>query len=235
MTTSANSSFDLSRDQIIRSAYQLVGVLEAGKRPDANQLEMASDFLNMGLKALQNDGIILRTLEQSTTTLVAGQAQYTLAADTLDVDDRSFYVTSGTGLARTDLALKQISRGMYMELSLKAIQGQPTQFYVEKTDTVSVYLYPTPDANWTSVTYPRVRLLRDMDTGAVTTDLPSKYLMYVTYMLAATLALHHGLLPRQQILMGQAQMEKQRCLNDDTERGPVAFRPSYGLNFGRRW
>lgn len=231
MTTSLNASFDLSRDQIIRMAFQLVGVLEAGKEPDANQLAMASDLLNMGLKALQNDGIILRALEQATTTLTAGVAKYTLAADTLDVDDRSFYVTTGT----TDLRLEQISRGQYMELSLKAVQGQPTQFYVEKGTTVSFFLYPTPDGNWTSVTYPRVRLLRDMDTGSVTTDLPSKYLKYVTYMLAADLALHHGLLPRQQILAQTANDEKMRALNDDTERGPVSFRASYGRKFTRSY
>lgn len=229
MTTSANASFDLSRDSIIRVAYQLVGVLEAGKQPDANQIAMASDLLNMGLKALQNDGIILRALEQETVALTAGVAQYTLAADTLDVDDRSFYTTSGT----TDLKLEHISRGQYMELSLKAIQGQPTQFYVEKTTTVSFYLYPTPDANWTSVTFPRVRLLKDMDTGSVTTDLPSKYLKYVTYMLAADLSLHHGLLPRYQAMVATAENEKQRALNDDTERGPVSFRPSYGRRFSR--
>lgn len=231
MTTSANASFDLSRDAIIRVAFQLCGVIEAGKDPDANQLAMASDLLNMGLKALQNDGIILRSLEQATTTLIAGTAKYTLASDTLDVDDRSFYVTTGT----TDLKLEQISRGQYMELSLKSIEGQPTQFYVEKTSSVSFFLYPTPDANWTSVTYPRVRLLRDMDTGAVTTDLPSKYLKYVTYMLAADLSLHHGLLPRYQLLSGQATYEKDRAVNDDTERGPVSFRPAYGRNFGGRW
>lgn len=231
MTTSANASFDLSRDQIIRVAYQLVGVLEAGKNPDANQLAMASDLLNMGLKALQNDGIILRALEQATTTLVAGTAKYTLASDTLDIDDRSFYVTTGT----TDLKLQQISRGQYMELTAKDIQGQPTQFYVEKAETVSFYLYPTPDSGWTSVTYPRVRLLKDMDTGAVTTDLPSKYLKYVTYMLAADLSLHHGLLPRYQLMQETAQAEKTRALNDDTERGPVSFRPIYGLRFGGRY
>lgn len=231
MTTSANAAFDLSRDALIRMAYQLVGVLEAGKDPDANQLAMASDLLNMGLKALQNDGIILRTLEQATTTLVPGTAQYTLASDTLDVDDRSFYVTSGT----TDLQLVQISRGQYMELSNKATQGQPTQFYVEKGTSVSFFLYPAPDGNWTSVTYPRVRLLRDMDSGSVTPDLPSKYIKYVAYMLAADLALHHGLLPRYQLLKGTAEEEKVRATNDDTERGPVSFRPSYGLRMGRRF
>lgn len=228
MTTSVNASFDLSRDGIIRVAYQLVGVLGAGKQPDANQVEMASDLLNLGLKALQNDGIILRTLEQDTIALSSGVAKYTLAADTLDVDDRSVYVTSGT----TDLRLEQISRGMYMELSLKSALGQPTQFYIEKTDTVSIYLYPTPDGNWPTLTMPRIRLLRDMDTGAVTADLPSKYLQYVTYALAADLSLHHGLLPRYGVLRGFADAAKERAVMDDTERGPVHFRPSYGRKFG---
>lgn len=230
MTTSLNASFDLNRDSIIRVAYQLVGVLGAGKQPDANQIEMASDFLNLALKALQNDGIILRTLEQETIALISGTAKYTLASDTLDVDDRSVYVTSGT----TDLRLEQISRGMYMELSLKGALGQPTQFYVEKTDTVSIFLYPTPDGNWPTLTLPRVRLLRDMDTGAVTADLPSKYGQYVAYTLAASLALHHGLLPRYGVLRGFADAEKERAVQDDTERGPIRFVPSYGRHFNRR-
>lgn len=231
MTTSASASFDLSRDQIIRVAFQLVGVLEAGKEPDAAQLAMASDMLNMGLKALQNDGIILRALEQATTALVAGTAKYTLASDTLDVDDRSVYVTSATTSQQTDLRLDQISRGQYMELSLKAIQGQPTQFYVEKAIGVAMYLYPTPDSNWTSITYPRVRLLKDMDSGSVTPDLPSKYLQYIAYMLASQIALNSGLLYRHTALIALAQSEKERAIQDDTERGPVSFRPSYGRRF----
>lgn len=235
MTVSANASFDLSRDAIIRSAYQLCGVVPAGQQPDGNQIAMASDFLNMGLKALQSDGIILRTIERTTTTLTAGTAQYTCASDTLDVDDRTVYVTSGTGTATTDLRLEPISRGMYMELSLKAVQGQPTQIYVEKGAAVSFFLYPTPDANWASVTYPRVRLLRDMDTGTVTPDLPSKYLKYVTYMLATDLALHHGLLPRHGVLAEQAAMEKERAVQDDTERGPVRFIATGGRRFRGRF
>jgi hypothetical protein len=191
---------------------------------------MASDLLNVNLKALQNKGIILRALEQSTTTLVIGQAKYTLAADTLDIDANSVYVTSGT----VDLRLTPISRGQYMELSLKAVQGQPTQFYVEKGTSLSVYLYPVPDGSWTSVTFPRVRLLRDMDSGGVTEDLPSKYLKSVIYTLASDLALHHGLLPRYQILRGTAESETEDAVMDDTERGPIRFVPHYGRNFGRR-
>lgn len=227
MTTSLNAAFDLTRDQLIRVSFQLVGVVAAGTDPDAAQYAMASDLLNMLLKSLQSEGILLRALEQATTTLTAGVAKYTLAPDTLDVDDRAMYVTSGT----TDLRLEQISRGQYMELSLKAIQGQPTQFYIEKTSTVSIYFYPTPDANWTSATYPRVRLLKDMDSGGVTADVASKYLRYITHDLAADLALHHGLLPRYQVLKQTAEAEKKTAVDDDTERGPVSFRASYGRRF----
>lgn len=237
MTTSANAAFDLSRDQIIRTAYQLCGIVSAGTDPDANQIAMASDFLNMGLKSLQNDGIILRTVDRTTTTLVAGTAQYTCANDTLDIDDRSVYVSTGTAgtTTNTDLVLRPISRGQYMEMSLKAVQGQPTMIYVEKGATVSFFLYPTPSADWVSLTYPRIRLLRDMDTGTVTADLPSKYLKYVAYMLAADLALHHGLLPRYQMLSTTAAGEKERAVQDDTERGPVRFVVTGGRRFARRW
>ncbi len=235
MTVSANASFDLTRDAIIRNAYQYCGVVTAGAQPDANQIVMASDMLNMLLKALQSDGIILRTIERTTTTLTAGTAQYTPASDTLDIDDRAVYVTTGTGTTATDLRIEPISRGQYMELSLKAVQGQPTQIYVEKGTALSFFLYPTPDSNWTSVTYPRVRLLRDMDSGSVTPDLASKYLRYVVLALAADLALHHGLMPRRAALAEQAAMEKERVTSDETERGPVRFVVTGGRRFPRRF
>lgn len=235
MTVSANASFDLTRDAIIRNAYQYCSLISAGAEPDANQIAMASDRLNMLLKALQSDGIILRTIERTTTTLAGGTAQYTCASDTLDIDDRSVYVTTGTGTAAVDLRIEPISRGMYMELSLKAVQGQPTQIYVEKGAAVSFFLYPTPDANWVSVTYPRVRLLKDMDTGTVTADLPSKYLRYVTYELAADLAISHGILPRHQMLKVIAEEERVRAVQDDTERGPVRFVVTGGRRFPRRF
>lgn len=232
MTISTNSSFDLSRDEIIRVAYQYVGVVAAGEDPDAAQIAMGSDVLNIVLKALQNDGIILSKLERTTTTLIAGTAEYATASDTLDIDKDAIYVSNGTG---TDIRLRQISRGMYMELTKKDSQGQPSQMYVEKLATVSFFLYPIPDANWTSITYPRYRLLSDMDAGDVTSGLPSKYLDTVTMMLAERLALHHGLREKHKDLQVMAERARQKAVNDDTERGDIEFVPRYGIRFGGRW
>jgi hypothetical protein len=74
-----------------------------------------------------------------------------------------------------------------------------------------------------------------MDTGTVTPDLPSKYLKYVTYMLGADLALHHGLLPKHQALQMVAMDEKNRAVSDDTERGPIKFVVTGGRRFPRRF
>lgn len=224
-----STNFNLSRTGIVRNAYQLCGVVPAGEDPDANQLSMGSDLLNLVLKALQDEGIILSTLERTTTTLVASQAQYTCASDTLDIDGQTPYVTNSSGI---DLPLLMYSRGQYMELSNKTTTAsQPTIMYVEKAQTVSFFLYPVPDSQWVSVTYPRITLLSDLSSASGTTGLPSRYLQTIVKLLAADLALHHGKLQIQGVLREEAEIAKNRVVNDDTERGNLRF----SVDYGSRW
>ena len=225
-----STSFTLTRTGILRNAYQLCGVVPAGEDPTSQQLAMGSDLLNMTLKALQDEGIILSTLERTTTTLTAGTAQYVTASDTLDIDGGTPYVTNSQSV---DLPLLMMSRAQYMELTDKATtQGQPTKMYVEKGSTISFFLYPIPDTQWISITYPRITLLSDVTSAAGTTGLPSRYLQTIVKLVAADLAMHHGLLDKQQLLREEAEIAKSRVVNDDTERGSVKFIPSYGIRWG---
>jgi hypothetical protein len=73
MTTSNNYSFDLSTSSIIRVAFQRIGIVSAGQDPDSNQYAMARDMLQVGLTALQAEGIQLRSVLRTTDNLVAGQ------------------------------------------------------------------------------------------------------------------------------------------------------------------
>ena len=232
MTASASTSFDLSRTGIVRLAYQTLQVVPAGEDPDINQLAMGSDFLNVLIKELENEGIYLSRLERTTTALVAGQAQYTPASNTLDIDQRTPYVTGGGGSPEIDCQLRMITRGEYMALPLKDTEGQPTMMYVEKAATLSFFLYPVPDANWTSVTYPRVLMLSDMDSAAVTSGLPSKYLATLYLGLAVKLAPAHGKLSMMQLLAATYEQAKAKATNDDTERGDLVLRPAYGVRPG---
>jgi len=223
-----STSFDLNRTGILRVAYQLCGLIPAGEDPDTNQLAVGSDILNLVLKSLQDEGIILSTLSRTTTTLVAGQAQYTTASDTLDIDGGTPYCTNTSG---TDLPVRIISRAMYMELPNKTVQGQPTQMYIERGQTLSFFLYPAPDSGWSTITYPRIALLSDMNSSADSTALPSRYLQTIVKLTAADLALRHGLMDKQAVLRQEAEIAKNRVVGDDNEHGNVKFVVDYGI----RW
>lgn len=232
MSQSSATSYDLNRTGIIRLAYQTLQVVPAGQDPDTDQLSMGSDFLNVLVKELENDGIFLSKLDEYTEPLVAGQAEYTTPSNTLDIDQRTPYVTGGGGTP-IDCQVRLITRGEYMALPLKDTQGQPTMMYVIKTGlTVSFKLYPVPDSTWTSITYPRTLLMSDMDSAGVTTGLPSKYLATLYLGLAVKLAPAHGMLSKMQLLTHSYEQTKAKALNDDTERGNLRLVPDYGMRPG---
>jgi hypothetical protein len=221
LTTSANSSFDLQAQQVIKTALQLCQVLNAGLEPDPDQNAMGMTLLDLGLKALQNDGIFLRTVERTTVPFIAisPQGVITTEPDTLDVE--SLYYSDSQ---HNDVPILLIPRRRYMELSNKDTVGPPSQAYIEKTDgVVTINLHPVGNVAVISVTYAKVRRFRDVDTAGVTLDIPSKWLRCVTYMLAADFALHYGRIDRADSLRQTYENERDRAMNDETERGESRF------------
>lgn len=232
MPTSSSYSFDLSTSGIIRVAFQRIGIVPAGQDPDSNQYAMGRDMLQVALTALQVEGIQLRSVLRTTDNLVAGTARYTAASNVIDIDERTPYISNS---ANIDLPLRKISRGEYMALSAKTTQAPPSMIYVEKGETLSYFLYPTPDNTYTSITYPAIVLQPDMTTAAVTSGLPSRYLDTVILALAVMLCDHHGLDARKASLTVDLERAKGKAVNDDTERGPIQFTPDYGLRFPKRF
>jgi hypothetical protein len=233
MTT---TDFDLTRNGIIRNAYQMAGIVSPGSDPDTEQLAFGSDMLNVTQKALQNEGIILRTLAQTTFPLVAGQATYVMPANTLDIDPGTPYVSNtGTGSNLTNVPLAWYSRAMYMALTVPTTTGQPTSIYVEKTPVITVYLYPVPDSNWASMTLPLISMTNDYDVGGSTSGLQAKYLRTLIFGLATDLALSFGLFPRYSALSKEFEMAKTLATNDDGEHGSIRFVADYSMSSGSGW
>lgn len=222
-----STSFDLNKAGILRVAYQMAGIVSAGADPDTAQLTMGSDILNTQIKALQSEGIILTTVQQTTVSLVAGQATYALSASFLDVDTQRAYVT-GNGI---NVPLEWWTRGMYMALTVPTTQGQPTSIYVAESSPLTVSLYPVPDANWTTITLPTISLLPDLNSGVDSTGLKAKYLRTLILGVAMDLALSAGLLPRFSALETQYENAKTIATRDDTERGNVRFVADYGYGW----
>lgn len=225
-----STSFDLNRTQILRNAYRLANLIPDGEDPDSGQLATGTDFLDLILKDMQNRGIMLRKVERTTVELSAGTDSYALDSSTLDVDPMTPFVTDTNG---NDTTVKMIPRGAWMEISNKDIQGQPTQMYVEKGSTITVYLYPVPDSNWTTLTVPRVVVIDDMSSATSTTGLQAKYLLTIVTGVAQMLAFANGLMDKSASLMDTYEKQFSISKNDDTERGPTRFVPSYGIRMGR--
>lgn len=221
MTISANATFDPQAQAVIATALRLCQVLNAGLEPDADQLAMGMTLLDLGLKALQSDGIFLRTVERITVQAadISDAGVITTDSDTMDVESLYYSDTSNN-----DVPILLIPRRKYMELSNKDTIGPPSQAYVEKANgTVTVLLHPISDASVVSITYAKVRRFRDVDTAAVTLDIPSRWQRAVTYMLAADFALHYGRMDRADSLRATYDMERNRAMDDETERGESRF------------
>lgn len=222
MAVSSTASRNPNRDRIIRNALHTCGALHASHSPDADQVALGAEYLSDGLTALQAEGVILQTLEWYTQTITSGTGTYSAPSGTESIEDGAF-ATDSTGL---DHPLELVDARVYRQgVADKETEGQPYWYYPQRTPTGwTITLFNVPDANWASFTYPRVRQLRDVDTGAVTLDLPPKWAGACEWFLAWKFACHYKLpLDRCAYFESQWQAQKARLLDDEGPRGPSRF------------
>lgn len=195
---------------------------------------MAAEYLDLELLTLQASSDILKTIPRKTLTLVAGTYEYTMPSDTLDVK------TGINGEAGTivDSAGKEsqvfaISRAEYMAITNKTASGRPTRAYLEKADTIKVYLWPAPDSTCVSWNYAQVRIITEPANGAATVDLRRTWWKAVMLGVAAEVARAKGQpLELAASLRSDAEAEYLKLRQYDTQHGPIQCVVSHNVN---RW
>lgn len=81
MATSGSVNFTLTRNDIINTAFQLLGVYGLGRTVSAEDIALANTMLNMMVKAWQGQGIHLWTNEEAYLFVSDNTASYTLSND----------------------------------------------------------------------------------------------------------------------------------------------------------
>jgi hypothetical protein len=220
MTVSANSDFNLTVSQIVKQGLQLAGLLPLGQEPRSDQQDSVRLILGTRLSELQAKGVVLGTTERTTLALSSGTASYALATDTIDITGDAMVLQSVSTL---ETPVIQKPWANYQELSDKTTAGIPTQMYVEKQATVRVLLWPVPNATMT-LSYRRIRLFRNVDSGGVTPDVWARQLRLLVLYVAHDLALA-GNLPINKIgyLGGLVAQSEKTLLEDAQEKGDVQF------------
>lgn len=179
--------FNLTRNQIVEAALGKIGVLGQGEVMRAEMLSEGVRALNLVLKEWANDGVTLwKYVEISQNITSGGGADYTLGNEVLAVDQ--VWYLNGT----TYDPVRVVSHREYLDIPDKASTGSPLLVAIDYAlATPVLYVYPTPDANYTLKLYCPTRI-KDMDTAGGNADIQKEFLNALVYALAFELTPEYG-------------------------------------------
>ena len=78
MAVSSSYDFSVTRDDVIKAAFRVIGILAPGDTPLAARVTTASEALNMMLKTWQAEGIGLWLNQEVTLFLQADDVDYSI-------------------------------------------------------------------------------------------------------------------------------------------------------------
>ena len=170
MALSDQATFALTVNDVIQEAYDRIG----GDPILGYDVRSARRSLNIMFSDWANRGYNQWTVEEKDLTIVKSTISYDLPADTIDIINANIKESNGLYYAMSRLGLND-----YSAIQNKATESRPTQFYLQRTSTPKIYLYPAPDDSTDVVNYWRIRRIMDITASTVAgveqnTDVPSR-------------------------------------------------------------
>jgi len=218
MATSGTRVFALNTADVIEEAYELAG-LELRTGYDANA---ARRCLNIMFADWSNRGVQLWEVEQVTTNLVKDTSSYSLNTYDIDVLDAVIRRTSGGTV--NDLQMERIDRSEYFNIPVKSSTGRPSQFYLERTKTPTIYLYPTPENSTDQLITYRWKRMEDISGSQDDQDLPSRFIPCMVSGLAYYISVKKN--PQKAMMLKQMYEEDfNRAYESDRDRSSLRLVP----------
>jgi hypothetical protein len=223
MTTSGTSTFNLEFDDLINEAYERCGL----ETREGFDMRTARVSLNLLFAEWANRGLNLWTIEQRSVTMVSGQAEYTLPSDTVNV--LSAVIRTGSGQTQQDITIDRISQNEYLHLPDKNTMSRPSQFYVQRTISPKLFVYPAPDSSEPYIfRYYGVRRIEDTGGFTNTADIVFRFLPCLVAGLAYYLAMKKS--PDRIVLLKQIYDEEfTRAAQEDRDIASVYLTPDFSL------
>ena len=245
MSVSGVTSFQVTRDQIIKAALEDLSVLEEGTEPSANAIAKGSFALNLIIKNWQINGIKLWTIDNLVIPLVSGQTEYTIGPDVSNdiKSHRPLKVVQGflrntSVTPPVDIPMQALSRQEYNMLGSKASTGtMNSYFYNPKATYGQLDVYLTPDSN-TATNYDLYivvqRPLMDMVKANDNFDFPNEWFLALKWGLMSELAsTYDKTLQERQYYDAKAKFYKDELEDWDVENASVYFVPDVRMGMTR--
>ena len=234
MSTSGSYDFTLTRDELIKASLRLLGVGHRGESISADEINEASQALNIMLKAWQADGLQLWKRAEKSITLTASTSTYTLGPTGSIVMQRPLRILEAVrrDTSNIDVPLNKLSKNEYYNLSNKFSEGTPVSYHYDpQLDNGKFILWQVPSTE-TAAEY-TIEIVyhlpfEDLDSTTDNFDCPVEWLQAIKFGLALDLAPEYGIdLPYQYRLQKQFDMSYEKALSWDVEDTSIYFQPDW--------
>tara|TARA_R100000664_G_scaffold22171_1_gene31608 strand:+ start:66 stop:734 length:669 start_codon:yes stop_codon:yes gene_type:complete len=215
MATSSSTDFELAVDDYIEEAFERCG-LEIRTGYD---LKTAKRSLNLMLAEWANRGLNQWTIVQRTQALTAGDSEYDLGTDVIDVLS---VVVRRSG---TDFNMSRISRDTYLSIPNKTTTGRPTQYFLDRQITPNLKIWLTPENSTDVIHYDALTRIQDADTMQNTLEVPFRFYPCLAAGLAYYISLKRAP-DRIQLLKNVYEEEFDRAMAEDRDRSSFTIAPS---------
>jgi hypothetical protein len=209
MATSGSFDFSTTRDDLIKGALRILGVIPEGGTPSTEQYNTAAEALNMLVKAWGAEGLGIWAIKKQTVTLVDGTNTYAVGLSQTVNIPRPLMIYQAwlhDTSSNVDVPMIALSQEEYNILGNKTSEGNPVNYYYEALrNTGNLYLFPTPDSSAASgktVVIQYQAPIEDFDASTDEPDVPQELFRALKFNLAAELSFEYGypIKDRQQLL-----------------------------------
>ncbi len=228
--SSGSTDFSVTRDDIIKRALRLIGVIAQGETPTADQTTEAAFALNSLVKAWQADGMPLWALKTYAVPLTATIGNYRIGIGQTVAVAKPLKVLQAWNhnpTSNVDIPMRIITKQEYNILGNKTSAGNPIQIYYDpQTSYGDLYVYPVPSTSDASNTINIVyqRPFDDFDASTDVPDFPQEWYDAIMYGLACRLAPEYGVgTAERKTLWQEMSLIKQEVLNYGLEEGSMFF------------
>ena len=218
MAVSGSTNFEPNITEFIEEAYERCGIeLRTGY-----DLKSAIRSANLMLAEWANRGLNQWTIETGTQTVTEGTASYNLGTNVIDILDVVVRRTDGS--TTTDINMDRISRSEYFYIPNKATKSRPSQFFLDKQNNPTLFLYPAPENSTDIIRFSKLTRMDDADNARNTMDIPFRFFPCFAAGLAYYISIKKAP-QRTAELKAIYEEEFRRAADQDEDRASFKIRP----------
>ena len=228
MATSSTDDYYLTRDQLIRSAFEIIGVAVANEPLSAEDNAVGVVALNAMCFSWMTYGLHLWKRGRSSVTLVANTYSYSLAPTLGSGTEKVMRILECNRVDSNNntIDLNRLSLQEYENLPNPSSTGIPIHYYFEPTRTAStLYIWPAPDSTAAAeytIDYVYQKPIEDMED----VDFPKEWYDAIITNLAYKLAPRYGIdINHLYLLRKDAQETLAMALSYDQEDTSIFIKP----------